>query len=117
MFILKLLYRARKLLLSLLILAALLVGLYWLLFDRIGAIHPNAEEQRLLLIGRVTQTYARDARLETAAYVLRDPTGSIWCLSEKGPPRAGSLLILWGHSERTTQGRTVCREDGRIGSF
>ena len=116
-FLIDLLPHIRKFILGLVIFSAMLVATYWLLFDQIGHLHQLADDEPAFIIGQVISTKTLDGRQNLAAYALSDVTGTVWCLSRHGAPRRQAVVIVWGEKTTTHRGRTICREQGRMGSF
>lgn len=115
--LINLLMPIRKLIVSALVLAVLLVLAYWAFCDRVCTLAEVPMDDKAVLVGIVEDVCVVEGEGATAAFRLVDPTGKVFVVSHRGPPREGCLVIVWGTRQQTDEGRTIVIETRRLGSF
>lgn len=100
---------------SLIVLAILLVIAYACFCHRAGSLTSVKEEGYVVLVGQVKQTFG--GPLGDAVYVLEDPSGAVYVLTDVGLPSEGAVVIVWGKKTTTEGGRAMVVERRRAGTF
>ncbi len=100
---------------SALVLAILLVLLYACVCTQAGSLDGVGEERRVVLFGKVRGGFGDPAG--QCVYVLEDPSGAAFILSEHGTPRENAFVIVWGAKHATDEGRPLVVEQRRAGAF
>jgi hypothetical protein len=95
-----------------LVFISLLVVLSWiLLFDHVGDISSCAIDRPnyIHLIGRIENTYE-------SAFLLKDPSGSVWIISER-PPRTPNRWVWIKGQVKAFDEKCYIKETRRVGTF
>ena len=107
----------RHRLLRLPIYLVLLVLSYVFLCDRAENLDSLPFGQTVRLVGFVREVFPSSGQERNTVYVLQGISGQAYLISQKNPPRQGTLLIVWGMKAESDTGRSVVIENGRVGDF
>jgi len=107
----------RRRLLSLPLLLVVLVLSYVFLCDRAEQLGSLSSGKKVTLVGFVTDVFPSSGQSRNTVYKLRDLTGEAYLVSQKNPPREGTVLIVWGVKGETDTGRAILIEKNRVGDF
>jgi len=95
----------------------LLVLSYVFLCDRIENLDSLERGKTVVLAGFVEEVFRSPGQEHNIIYKLRDITGETYLLTQKTPPREGTVLIVWGTKAETEAGRPILLEKNRVGDL
>jgi len=105
----------RGLVASLIILTILLVLLYVCFYTAAGSLDDVTDGKNVGLVGQVKRVFGGTDR--ACVYVLEDPSGAVYVLTDVGSPQEGAFVIVWGTKTTTDEGRSMIVERRRAGTF
>jgi len=107
----------RRRLLRLPLFFVLFVLSYVFLCDRAENLDSLQCGKTVVLVGFVEEVFPSTGQDRNIVYKLQDLTGEAYLLSQKNPPREGTVLIVWGTKGETEAGRPILLEKNRVGDF
>ncbi len=113
----------RALIASLAVLVALLLIAYASFCNQIGRL-ADVEDAKTVVVSGIVREAWKAEELNPEAdkkardiYMVEDPTGCVYVLTQLGLPRPGTVTVVWGKKRTTDPGRPQVEERNRAGSF
>lgn len=100
---------------SLIVLAILLVLAYFAFCTQAGTLSAVQSGRDVVMAGQVIECFGDVG--EDCVYVLEDPSGSVYVMSDMGTPAEGAFVVVWGTTQETDEGRRTLIEQKRAGTF
>lgn len=85
--------------------------------DRAEDLDSLPSGETVILAGFVEEVFSFSQQDQSTVYKLQDLSGEAYLVSQKDPPREGTVLVVWATKSETDAGRSVLIEKNRVGDF
>ncbi len=110
-------FKTFSLLLPYLLAISLFGGCFYLAFiTRVDNL-PATVKEEVMVIGKVMEIFELANSYGSSGYILKDPTGAVVVLSDKGHPQQDSILFVSVKINRLPSGKITLMEKRRFGAF